>query len=130
STAHLAIESKERGQAGPAVNVTSVCLRLGMSRQNYYAQRRRRQRRQVDGDLIEQLVQRERAVQPRLGGRKLYHILKKELAEAGVKLGRDRFFEILAERNLLLEPKAAAFPCTTNSHHTLPVFTNQTKDLE
>jgi putative transposase len=101
-----------------------------MSRQNYYAQRRRRQRKAVDGDLVESLVQRERFLQPRLGGRKLHHILKKELAEAGVELGRDRFFKVLAERNLLLEPKAAAFPCTTNSHHTLPVFTNQIKDLK
>ena len=44
--------------------MSSVCLKLGMSRQNYYAQRRRRQREQVDGDLIERLVQRERLVQP------------------------------------------------------------------
>jgi transposase InsO family protein len=101
-----------------------------MSRQNYYAVRRRRQRQRVNGDLVEQLVQRERSVQPRLGGRKLYHILKKELAEAGVKLGRDRFFKVLAERGLLLEPTAAAFPCTTQSRHNLPVFTNQIKDLK
>jgi transposase InsO family protein len=101
-----------------------------MSRQNYYAQRRRRQRQQVDGDLVERLVQRERFVQPRLGGRKLHHVLKKELAEAGVELGRDRFFKILSERDLLVEPKAAVFPCTTHSRHNLPVFTNQIKELE
>jgi transposase InsO family protein len=101
-----------------------------MSRQNYYAQRRRREREQVDGDLVERLVQRERFLQPRLGGRKLHHVLKEELAQEGVELGRDRFFKVLEERNLLLEPKAAAFPCTTHSRHNLPVFTNQTKDLE
>lgn len=101
-----------------------------MSRQNYYAQRRRRQQEQVNGDLVERLVQRERCLQPRLGGRKLHHVLRKELAEAGVELGRDRFFKILAERKLLLEPKAAVFPCTTHSRHNLPVFTNQIKDRE
>jgi putative transposase len=101
-----------------------------MSRQNYYAQRRRRQQEQVDGDLVERLVQRERCLQPRLGGRKLHRVLQKELTEAGVELGRDRFFTVLAERKLLLEPKAAAFPCTTHSRHNLPVFTNQIKDLE
>ena len=101
-----------------------------MSRQNYYAQRRRRQRQQVDGDLVERLVQRERFTQPRLGGRKLHRVLQKELAQAGVELGRDRFFKVLAERKLLLEPKAAAFPCTTHSRHNLPVFTNQIKELE
>lgn len=101
-----------------------------MSRQNYYAQRRRRQREQIDGDLIERLVQRERFVQPRLGGRKLHQVLQKELAEAGVEVGRDRFFKVLAQRDLLLEPQRPAFPCTTHSGHNLPVFTNQVKDLD
>jgi putative transposase len=113
-TAHLAVEAPERGRG---VNVSSVCLKLGMSRQNYYAQRRRRQREKVDGDLVERLAKRERCVQPRLGGRKLHRLLQKELAEAGVELGRDRFFKVLAEHKLLLEPKAAAFPCTTHSRH-------------
>jgi putative transposase len=112
------------------VNVSALCQRLGMSRQNYYAQRRRREREQVDGGLIEQLVQRERKVQPRLGGRKLHHILSQELAQAGVELGRDRFFKVLEERNLLLEPQPAEYPCTTHSQHYLPVFTNKIKDLE
>lgn len=101
-----------------------------MSRQNYYAQRKRRQRRQVDGELIAALVQRERQIQPRVGTRKLYKMLQQELADAGVKVGRDRFFEILAERDLLLQPQPAAYPSTTNSRHSLPVFTNQIKGLE
>jgi transposase InsO family protein len=83
-----------------------------MSRQNYYAQRKRRQWEQVDGELVARLVRRERCVQPRLGGRKLRHVLNEELAEAGVELGRDRFFKILAEPDLLLEPQAAEYPCT------------------
>ena len=112
------------------VKESSVCQRLGMSRQNYYAQRQRRQREQVDGELVARLVRRERCLQPRLGGRKLHHVLKEELTEAGVELGRDRFFKVLAEHDLLLEPKAAEYPCTTHSRHNLPVFTNQIKDLE
>lgn len=96
------------------VNVESVCRRLGMSRQNYYAQRQRRQREWVDRGLIEQLVRRERQVQPRIGGRKLHRVLEKELKEAGIELGRDRFFEVLRQRKLLLEPRPAARPHTTH----------------
>jgi putative transposase len=107
-----------------------VCRRLGMSRQNYYAQRQRRQRQGIDADLVEQLVLAERRLQPRLGGRKLYQLLQTELRAAGIKIGRDRFFEVLAQRNLLLEPEPAAYPCTTHSRHNLPVFTNQIKDLQ
>jgi transposase InsO family protein len=101
-----------------------------MSRQNYYARRKRRRREHIEGDLIEQLVQRERQVQPRIGTRKLHHVLEKELAKAGIKIGRDRFFTILRERKLLLERRRAAYPCTTDSGHYLPVFTNLIKDQE
>ena len=101
-----------------------------MSRQNYYARRRERQRRQVDGQLVAGLVQRERRLQPRLGTRKLYHLLKAELEQAGVRIGRDRMFEELRSRGLLLEPVAAANPRTTQSYHNLPLCRNLIKDLE
>ena len=87
-----------------------------MSRQNYYARHRRRQRRKVDGELVAGLVQRERRLQPRLGTRK--------------RIGRDRMFEELRKRGLLLEPVAAEYPRTTQSYHNLPVFRNLVKDVE
>jgi putative transposase len=40
-----------------------------------------------------------------------------------VDIGRDRFFEVLAENDLLVVPKPAK-PHTTNSRHSLPVFHN------
>ena len=94
-----------------------------MSRQNYYAARRLRQRRQIDEAMILELVRRERRMQPRLGGRKLLHLLGAELKEAAVNVGRDRFFELLAEADLLVVPKPGT-PRTTNSRHSLPVFGN------
>jgi putative transposase len=109
------------------VSVSSICRRLRMSRQNYYAQRKRRQRQALDDDLITKLVQRERHLQARTGGRKLHKMLQAELAEVGIKVGRDRFFQSLARQGLLLEPQPAPFPCTTQSRHYLPVFTNQIK---
>ena len=112
------------------MNVTSVCRRVGMSRQNYYARHRQRQRRAVDGELVAGLARRERRMQPRLGTRKLYHLLKPELEQAGVRIGRDRMFDELRSRGLLLEPVAAQDPRTTQSYHNLPVFRNLVKDLE
>ena len=113
-----------------SINVLSVCARLGMSRQNYYQKRRRRQRRQVEEDLVVELVLRERRLQPRLGGRKVYHLIKVELVNAGVRIGRDRLFEVLALRGLLLAPVKGDWPCTTQSSHYLPVFKNRIKDLK
>lgn len=100
-----------------------------MSRQNFYKGRKNRKKGEVNGELIEAVVKMERAVQPRLGGRKLYHMFKKELAEAGVSIGRDRFCKVLNAKGLKLEPLPKA-PRTTNSQHNLPVFMNQFKDLE
>jgi transposase InsO family protein len=101
-----------------------------MSRQNYYAQRQERQRRDVDAGLVVELVKEERKLQPRLGARKLRFVLKEKLKEAGVELGRDRFFEVLRGHDLLLEPKPSEYPSTTDSYHCLPVFSNRIKDLD
>lgn len=113
-------------QAG--ISVSELCERVGMSRQNYYAVRCLRQRRQIDEAFILELVRRERHMQPRLGGRKLLHLLQADLEEAGVDVGRDRFFELLAEHDLLVAAKPGA-PHTTNSRHSLPVFANRFKDI-
>ena len=118
------------GQGRFGVSVVEVCRRLRMSRQNFYFRRKQRERRGLDEDLVVALVQRERQLQTRLGTRKLCGMLRKDLAEAGVTIGRDRLFEVLRQRDLLVPRRIAEFPRTTNSHHYLPVFTNRIKDLE
>lgn len=110
--------------------MASVCRRLGMSRQNYYARHQRRKRREVDSELVAGLVREERKKQARLGTRKLHHMLKPELEKAGVRIGRDRMFEELRKKGLLLEPVPAEYPHTTQSYHNLPVFGNMIKGLE
>jgi len=111
------------------VTTSELCEKTGMSRQNFYKGCKQRQRQEVDADLIETLVLAERAIQPRLGGKKLHRMLNPKLLEAGVHIGRDRFFEVLKQKGLLLErlPKSAR---TTNSRHSLPVFRNLLADME
>jgi hypothetical protein len=84
--------------------VGKLCGKPGMSRQNYYKARRQRQRKETDGELIEQPVPAERASRPRLGGRKLLYRLGPEPAETGPPIGRDRFFGVLREKPLLPGP--------------------------
>jgi transposase InsO family protein len=122
-------EVVEAGGKQAGISVSALCDRVEMSRQNYYAARCLRQHRQVDEGMILELVKRERRMQPRLGGRKLLHLLSPELAEAGVEVGRDRFFEVLAEADLLVVAKPGT-PCTTNSRHSMPVFGNLLADKE
>jgi transposase InsO family protein len=100
----------------------------GMSRQNFYQQRRQRQARAVDEELVLTLVRRERQQQPRLGTRKLLWMLGPELSDAGVGLGRDQMFDLLRRHDLLLE-RLRGTPRTTQSRHPLPVFHNLVRDL-
>lgn len=111
------------------MSIATLCKKTGMSRQNFYKDRKQRIRREVNSGLIEELVRAERALQPRLGGKKLYYLLKPKLETAGVRIGRDRFFEVLREKGLLLEPLPKS-PRTTNSRHSLPVYTNRLADME
>ncbi len=100
-----------------------------MTSQNYYKQKRERQVRDVDEELIVSLVQRERRRHPRIGGRKLHRLICPELTRAGIFVGRDRFFDVLRKHGLLVRPLPRA-PRTTNSRHSLPVFRNLIQELE
>ena len=99
-----------------------------MTRQNYYKQRSLRQRQTIDEDLVLELVRRERWRQPRLGGRKLRHVIGPELQAAGVSIGRDRFFKLL-DKNSLLVPRKRRSARTTNSRHGFAVYPNLAKEL-
>jgi transposase InsO family protein len=110
-------------------SISALALKLGMSRQNYYKRRAARRREAVDAELVEQLVRGERSLQPRLGGRKLFKIFAPVLEKEGVKLGRDRFFDVLREKGLLVPPLPKS-PRTTRFEPCLPVFRNLVAGLE
>jgi transposase InsO family protein len=64
---------------------------------------------------------------PRLGTRKLYHILKEELKEIGI--GRDKLFTILKANHMLIKAKKT-YTKTTNSYHRFKKHKNLIKELE
>lgn len=106
-----------------------LCALLGMTTQNFYKERRLRERRSVDEALVVALVKRERAMHPEMGARKLLENIGPDLAEAGVTVGRDRFFEVLRERNLLVRRRRRTAR-TTDSRHGLRVYGNKLRGLE
>jgi len=107
--------------------VIGVCELADMTPQNYYARRRAWRRQEVDVELVLELARAERTHQPRLGVRKLYHLIGVELKAAGVKMGRDRLFQELKKVGLLVERKPSEWPKTTQFDPTLPVFKNLIK---
>jgi transposase InsO family protein len=110
-------------------NISALAFKLGMSRQNYYKSRAARRREEIDAELVAHLVRFERALQPRLGGRKLFKILAGVFKKEGIQLGRDRFFDILRKKGLLV-PSLPKSPRTTRFEASLPVFRNLVAELE
>jgi transposase InsO family protein len=100
----------------------------GMARQNYYKQRRARVRQWVNETLALELIRRERCRHPRLGGRKLLHQVGAELMSADAKIGRDRFFQLLARHDLLIKRRRRG-TATTYSRHGFRVYPNAAQGL-
>jgi transposase InsO family protein len=111
------------------LSVVALCELAQMTPQNYYARRSVRRRQEVDLGLVLALVKAEREQQPRLGVRKLYHLIAPELKAAGVKLGRDRLFKELGKAGWLVARKPSEWPKTTQVDPNLPVFKNLVKRL-
>jgi len=66
---------------------------------------------------------------PRLGGRKLYYLLKPKLTAQGIKLGRDGFFTYLRLHGLLIKP-VRSYKKTTNSKHWMKKHPNLLSQTE
>ena len=108
-------------------SISSTCELLGLSRQVYYRAIRSKEKRQSIANDVIDLVQSIRMYQPRIGTRKLYHILQDSLRSLGV--GRDRLFAILKANHLLIKPKRS-YHITTNSHHRFRKHKNLIENLD
>ncbi len=75
---------------------------------------------------VVQLVRQQRMVQPRIGTRKLQHLLKAPLAERQIKIERDGLFNLLRKARLLVLPKRS-YHKTTHSHHRFYTHPNLLK---
>ena len=107
-----------------------LCALVGMSKQNFYKEKRVRQRQAVEEELVLDLVRAERRQQPRIGTKKLRLLIGQELEEAGVSLGRDRFFDLLRRHDLLIARRRRSGPRTTDSRHGFRVYENLLKSAE
>jgi putative transposase len=103
--------------------VKSVCEKMGRSRQSYYKSLRSQSRKLIENDILLELVRPVRAMMPRIGGRKLLHLLADTMANNALKIGRDRFFRWLKDHDLLIYPKRM-YVHTTQSFHRFRIYEN------
>jgi len=100
---------------------------FGYSRQVYYRAIKSEEVKQQRAAKVVHLVQNVRMRMPRLGTRKLYHLLHAELEELGV--GRDKLFDILKANHMLIKPKKN-YHTTTNSYHRFYKHKNLVSNIE
>lgn len=108
--------------------VSAVCKVVKRSRQSYYKSLQVRKQHLEQAHELLRLVQSIRQVMPRIGGRKLYHMIHSNLQDCP-KIGRDKFFKWLKANDLLVKPKKR-YVHTTQSNHRFWVYDNLTSDLQ
>src|SRR6187397_223397 len=109
--------------------VSTVCRKLDKSRAAYYKQMKAQTQQELESHLVHELVLEQRSYMPRLGGKKLYYLLRSSFEKHQIQLGRDRFFGWLKRHDLLVKPKKR-YARTTNSHHHFRVHKNLVQQIE
>jgi transposase InsO family protein len=104
-----------------------MCSYFDVSRSGYYKAAGKADKRALDTALLVDLVQGIRRKHPRMGGKKVYEWIKGDMGKAGIKMGRDKFFEVLREKGLLVKRKRK-YVYTTDSYHYFRVYKNLLKD--
>ena len=104
-----------------------ACTLFGIDRQVYYRKIKRRKTRQSNASKVVSMVLEIRQSMPRIGAKKLYFLLNNELKQ--LKIGRDKFINVLRTNHLLIKPKRS-YHITTNSHHRFRKHQNQILDLQ
>lgn len=107
--------------------MSRACRYWGVSRQAYYQQLQHQQQRCARVDTVIELVRGVRLRQPRVGARKLHHLLEQPLRQANASLGRDALLDVLREAHMLVTPKRA-YHKTTDSHHRFRRHPNLLKE--
>lgn len=105
-----------------------LCDRFGVSKQAYYKRSTTKlhAKKALEEIAVEYVLEtREKA--PGMGGKKLWHMYKREFKE-GTPLGRDRFLDALDKHGLTLRQRKRK-PRTTNSNHGFPLYSNLVKDM-
>lgn len=112
----------------PHIGIERLCRLFGKTRQAFYDHSWRSSDDQLQEALIIDLVRTVRSSLPRIGGIKLLHILKDDFAAHNIRIGRDRFFQLLKKHDLLVRRKRR-YVVTTLSNHPFKKWKDLVKTM-
>jgi transposase InsO family protein len=122
----IAVDSSSQTKVA---SVEQVCNCIHLHRDAYYKYKTRNTQRKTVESQATVLVKMEREIQPRVGTRKLHKDLSDRFQERGLKVGRDRLFDILRANDMLVKRKKLTFK-TTNSYHHFHKYSNLVKGMK
>lgn len=102
---------------------------FGISRQGFYKHVNKKMVSSTEDEFVIQKVMQVRRSMPRLGGRKVYHILNPLFTSEGLKYGRDKLFDLLRKERMLV-PKRTNYLTTTRSYKRFRKHPNRISELE
>ena len=100
--------------------MTQACRWFGITRQAHYQALAREQRRQVAQELALALLRDIRRRHPKMGLRKVYHLLRPKLRSWGLSVGRDALFRLAREHGLLAPRRRNPRRTTRPGHFRYP----------
>ncbi len=103
--------------------MATVCQAYNKSRQAYYQKCKHLQAKATQENQLVDQVRQIRRQHPRMGGRKLLHKCRQR-TEVNVEIGRDNFFKVLNNNDLLVLPKRKRI-ATTNSGAKMRLYENK-----
>ena len=102
-----------------------LCAYFKCSRNSYYKRIKAKEIELMFESFLLDLVLRERKLQPRIGGKKLYYLLKEEIHLLDSHFGRDKFLRFLSAHDLTIKKKS--YTKTTDSFHRFHKYKNRLK---
>jgi putative transposase len=111
----------------PCEKIARICRLFGKSRQAFHQMETRRVHQAVDDEILLTYVKGLRRQQPRIGTRKLYLMLQPIMEQNSIKMGRDKFFALLRDEDLLVKRRRKHIR-TTDSDHVFKKYPNLIKE--
>jgi transposase InsO family protein len=94
-----------------------MCQVFGRSKQAYYKLLHQNANAAVKEEVIVGLIKKKREIWKRGSGRNLHQCLQKEFKTHNIKMGRDKFFDLLRNNHLLIKSKRCRTKTTCSYHH-------------
>lgn len=112
----------------PPAGLGKLCRLFGKTRQAFYEHNWHISDEQLQEGLIIDKVKSIRKQIPGIGGLPLYRMLKEELLQHNITIGRDSFYSLLRKHQMLIK-RRKRYVITTDSNHPYYKWSNLTAGL-